>query len=167
MPTDLSQFTSATPLAILAVALLISLLKPYAEASFLPAAAPLHDTTHRVGAVVAGALLVVLATLVSGHAATGPVLFAAVIEDAKAGLLAIASYHLLTGNLFSDSGTPLLPARGGPPAAAVPVGAAEPTKPPSAAPAPQIVLPSAAPAPAPTPVAPPQAAPPIPDAVHG
>jgi hypothetical protein len=141
--TDLSQFMSATPLTVLVIATTISLLKPYAEASFLPLAAPLHDTTIRVGAVITGALLVVVATLVSGQAATGPVLFAAVIEGGKAGLLAIASYHLLTGSLF-DGTTPLL-ATGGSVAAPGAPQVPEATKTAATQPAPA-VAPAVAPA---------------------
>lgn len=105
--TDINSFTSATPLVVIAVAVACSLLKPLLEASAVPPTSKTHDTIIRLLSIALGILVVLVANLLVARAGgiTGAVIFSAVVEGGKAGIIAVATYHLLTGGFFDGSGT--------------------------------------------------------------
>lgn len=105
--TDINSFTSATPLVVIAVAVICSLLKPLLEASALPPTSKTHDTIIRLLSIALGVLVVLVANLLVPRAGgiTGAVIFSAVVEGGKAGIISVATYHLLTGSIFDGTGT--------------------------------------------------------------
>ena len=97
---DTSTLTAAA-----LVAILVSIIKPFAEAR-MPRDWPLHDASIRLLAIALG-LAGELADYLNHTAhATGPGLQNALGSGLAAGLGAILTYHVVSGNLFDPPQLP-------------------------------------------------------------
>jgi hypothetical protein len=92
--------------------LIVSLLKPYMEETFLPLASPLHNATIRLVAIVVGVVACVLGTMTTvGGWPDAQTLLGSVGQGALAGIASIATYHLYTTGMWDDN-APDAPATG-------------------------------------------------------
>ena len=96
---DIAQIgPNLTP--ILAIAILVSAIKPFLERRVSPAD-PLHDATVRALAIALGLLGMVADYLLHGHAVTGSGIENALGDGLVAGVGAILTYHLVRGGVLN------------------------------------------------------------------
>ena len=87
---------------ILAIAILVSMIKPFLERR-VPIADPLHDATVRLLAVGLGLVGMTIDYALHAHAISGPGLEDALGGGLVAGVGAILTYHLVASDVFTGS----------------------------------------------------------------
>jgi len=96
---DIAQIgPNLTP--ILAIAILVSAIKPFLERR-MPIADPLHDATVRALAIALGLLGMATDYVLHAHAVTGSGIENALGDGLVAGVGAILTYHLVRGGVLS------------------------------------------------------------------
>jgi hypothetical protein len=110
--THIPGFALDTAGITLITGIIVSLLKPYMEETFLPLASPLHNATIRLAAIVIGVIACVLGTVTTvGGWPDAQTLLGSVGQGALAGIASIATYHLYSTGMWDDN-APDAPATG-------------------------------------------------------